>query len=343
MKKLFLLPTVLFCFVCIYSYGKDTDKPRNGEGIYAFLKRNNCPGEENFQKFIELNRNKLGKDETLLLGITYRLPSSSQPEKTDEPKAETKETGYEPLFGKKYATYEIESDRLKGACFFLSSGHGGPDPGAVNKTYAKGTELHEDEYAYDITLRLARALLKEGAEVYIIIQDAKDGIRDERFLSNSKRETCMGAPISADQKVRLKQRSDKINELSKKSNAKYQRAIFIHLDARDNKNERIDIYSYYRKKNEEEKALANTLKDTFREKYDKYQPGRGYKGKVKNEDNTTRFPFVLTRSNLVSVFLELGNIHNDKDLERFLLVKNRQYVADWTCDGLIKDYENSKK
>ena len=37
--------------------------------------------------------------------------------------------------------------------------------------------------------------MQEGAEVHIIIQDAKDGIRDDAYLSNSKRETCMGAPI----------------------------------------------------------------------------------------------------------------------------------------------------
>ena len=34
--------------------------------------------------------------------------------------------------------------------------------------------------------------MQEGAEVHIIIQDAKDGIRDDSYLSNSKRETCMG-------------------------------------------------------------------------------------------------------------------------------------------------------
>ena len=30
-------------------------------------------------------------------------------------------------------------------------------------------------------------LMQEGAEVHIIIQDAKDGIRDDSYLSNSKR------------------------------------------------------------------------------------------------------------------------------------------------------------
>lgn len=32
---------------------------------------------------------------------------------------------YEPLFGKKYASYAVTSSSLKGATFYLVSGHGG--------------------------------------------------------------------------------------------------------------------------------------------------------------------------------------------------------------------------
>ena len=59
--------------------------------------------------------------------------------------------------------------------------------------------MHEDEYAYDIILRLGRALMEKGAKVHIIIQDEKDGIRDDRYLSNSDRETCLGQTIPLDQ------------------------------------------------------------------------------------------------------------------------------------------------
>ena len=78
-------------------------------------------------------------------------------------------TGKESLFGKEYATYQITSNELSGACFYLVSGHGGPDPGAIG--IYQGRQLHEDEYAYDIILRLARELLSRGAKVHIIIQD----------------------------------------------------------------------------------------------------------------------------------------------------------------------------
>ncbi len=49
-------------------------------------------------------------------------------------------TGKEALFGKEYATYQITSNELSGACFYLVSGHGGPDPGAIG--IYQGRQLH---------------------------------------------------------------------------------------------------------------------------------------------------------------------------------------------------------
>ncbi len=90
-----------------------------------------------------------------------------------------------------------------------SADTGGPDPGAIGRIGK--IELHEDEYAYDIVLRLARNLMTKGPKS-IIIQRFKDkdtGMKN-KYLKNSKRETCMGSPIPFNQVRRLKQRSDKI-------------------------------------------------------------------------------------------------------------------------------------
>lgn len=151
---------------------------------------------------------------------------------------------------------------MQGACFYVVSGHGGPDPGAIGRIGK--IELHEDEYAYDVALRLARNLMQEGAEVRIIIQDAKDGIRDDKYLSNSKRETCMGAPIPLNQVARLRQRCAKINEFYKKDrkNYKYCRAIFLHVDSRS-KSHQTDVFFYHSKSKPDSKRLAKTMKKTF--------------------------------------------------------------------------------
>lgn len=242
---------------------------------------------------------------------------------------------YEPLFGKDLASYQVTSSELKGACLYLVSGHGGPDPGAIGKMGNK--QLHEDEYAYDIMLRLARNLMMKGAKVHIIIQDAKDGIRNEQFLNNTKRETCMGSPIPFNQVRRLEQRAQKINSLFKKDRYPYKRAIFIHIDSRS-KSHQTDVFFYHSEKSSESKHLARTMKSTFAHKYDRHQPGRGFTGTVDK-----RNLYVLKHATPPSVFVELGNIQNSFDQRRIILNDNRQALANWLCEGFISDYKRYKK
>ena len=243
-------------------------------------------------------------------------------------------TGKEPLFGKEYATYQVTSNELRGACFYLVGGHGGPDPGAIG--IYQGRQLHEDEYAYDIILRLARELLSRGAKVHIIIQDKKDGIRDGHVLANSKRETCMGDPIPLNQVARLKQRCDWVNKLYRKDKSTYKRAVFIHVDSRS-KGQQTDVFFYNAPKSAKGKRLADNLHRTFDKKYDKHQPNRGFRGTV-----SERNLYVLRNTIPVAVFLELGNIRNKRDPQRLVLDNNRQALANWITEGIVKDYKQGR-
>lgn len=244
---------------------------------------------------------------------------------------------YEPLFGKALADVKVTSKRLAGACFYVVSGHGGPDPGAIGRVGK--VELHEDEYAYDIALRLARDLMQEGAEVRIIIQDAKDGIREQFYLDNSKRETCMGSAIPLNQVQRLKQRCTKINALYRRDKKQYNycRAIFIHVDSRSKK-QQTDVFFYHSMNSAASKKLAFTMRDMFEAKYKRFQPGRGFSGTVSG-----RNLYVLANAQPTSVFVELGNIQNAFDQKRFVMSSNRQALANWLCDGFITDFKRSGK
>lgn len=343
MKHLSLFFFFLFMVssTCIFAQN-DKDTPRNGEGVHAFLRRNKRTDATHYDQFMELNKGKFGRGNSLLKGVSYTLPPLSAKKKEISQTTEKTASGTikgvrgkNKLFGKKYENYIVKSNRLKGAVFFLSSGHGGPDPGAIGEV--DGYSLHEDEYAYDITLRLARRLLEEGATVHIIIQDAQDGIRDDRYLANSKRETCMGQPIPLNQTKRLKQRVDKINSLSRQSKEKYKRSVFIHLDSRSQKKQ-LDVFFYHAQKSTEGKKLANTMRETFRSRYQMFQPNRGFTGTV-----SWRSLYMLDKSKPVGIFAELGNIQNTFDQRRFLNPDNRQALANWMCLGFIQDYENSKK
>ncbi len=339
-------------------------KPKRGEGITTFLQRHGRSGQVYYKEFIELNKQKLKGKTTLLLDVSYALPpikptaqhrskaqnapakASNEPKQSEagKPAQQPKDTkgqerkheiGYEfnePLFGKSLAKGKVEGGKLKGACIYVVSGHGGPDPGAIGKVGK--TELHEDEYAYDVALRLARCLMQEGAEVHIIIQDARDGIRDDQYLSNGKRETCMGKTIPLNQVARLQQRCDAINNLYKKEKDEYTycRAIFLHVDSRS-VGEQTDVFFYHREGWSKGQRLASQLRKTFQTKYDKHQPNRGFEGTV-----STRGLYVLTHTHPVSVFVELGNIQNSHDQKRFVLSSNRQALAKWITEGFINDF-----
>ncbi len=235
-----------------------------------------------------------------------------------------------PIFGKKYQHVPIGSDRLQGKVFYIVSGHGGPDPGAVGK---KGNfVLCEDEYAYDVALRLTRNLIAQGATAYMITRDPDDGIRDKKFLGCDNDELIWGNDrILRAQKPRLIQRSNAINALyekHRKQGVTNQTAIIIHVDSRSRR-EQTDLFFYYQKDSARSKQIAENLQETMRRKYKKYQRNRHYHGSV-----TFRDLHMLRELLPASVYIELGNIRHPFDQQRIILKQNRQALADWLTDGL---------
>ena len=83
------------------------------------------------------------------------------------------------------------------------------------------------------------------------------------------------------------------------------------------------------------RRLARNVRDVFEQKYHQHQPGRGFEGSV-----SARNLYVLNKSTPVALFVELGNIQNTFDQRRFVLSDNRQALANWLMEGLVKDYRN---
>ena len=126
--KLNIIFALFFTIFCVNRLqAQEKAFPKKGEGITLFLKRHNRTGISYQKQFIELNKNKLGKGNTLRIGVKYTLPPLQGKEAVA---SAIKRANYEPLFGKELASYKVTSSELKGACFYLVSGHGGPDPGA---------------------------------------------------------------------------------------------------------------------------------------------------------------------------------------------------------------------
>lgn len=248
-----------------------------------------------------------------------------------EKEKKTKKKGVitEKLFGPKYEDVEIIDNQLKGEVYYVVSGHGGPDPGAC--CTSTSSMMCEDEYAYDVALRLTRNLLQHGATVHMIIQD-NDGIRDEAMLDCDRDEKCMGkSKIPLNQKKRLHQRAAAINSLHKKykkKGYKTQKAIMIHIDSRSESKSQ-DVFFYHWGKSKTSKKLAYDLQSTFKAKYKKYQKNRGYHGYV-----AERGLYMLRNTAPSAVFVELANIRNKNDHKRLMYETNRQALANWLFEGM---------
>lgn len=236
------------------------------------------------------------------------------------------------LLGEEYKTVDIKDQKLKDNIYYIIAGHGGPDPGAMGKY--NGHTLCEDEYAYDIALRMAKKLLEHGATVYMITRDNNDGIRDESILEPDKDEVYyLNKPIPLNQIARLDLGCEIVNELyeeHKKQGEKKQLAINLHVDSRST-GERIDMFFYYKPGDNKGRDVATTMMNKIEDKYNHHQKNRGYYGSVK-----PRNLHMLRKVIPTSVFIELGNIRNSADQKRFIVKDNRQAVANWLVEGLME-------
>ena len=314
----------------VYKYNSKSIRTTIGITNYEHAKRIQKYNEALFHKKIKKEDYRTGKKKLWVPQHEVECKKTYKKEET----ASTAKGRVFPIFGSEYQYVPLQSNKLKGKVFYIVSGHGGPDPGAVDRT--KGWKMCEDEYAYDIALRLTRNLISHGATAYMIIRDPNDGIRGGSQLKHDKDEYCYRTlKIPVEQKLRLQQRSDAINKLyayHKKRGVsdKNQKTVAIHIDSRS-VNKRIDLFFYYHPDKKEGKKFATTLQQAIKSEYGKYQKNRRYTGAVKSRDL-----FVLREVKTTTAYIELGNIKNKLDQQRFLKEGNRQALANWLLTGLMK-------
>ncbi len=356
--KNFLISCTCFLVFALGLQAQDnykTVRAAQGDGIYAILRKQGLNPSAYIKEFIEINKDRLRNGDQLIVGREYKIPAKKQDIKvsagaTEEvnkveeveevvevdegAENEEKQVTKYMIFGEDEAIVTPKSTRLENTVYYLISGHGGPDPGAMGN-YG-GTTIAEDEYAYDVTLRLAKELLSHGAKVYVVVRDEDDGIRDQRALELDRDEV-----VYPDQKIplgqleRLKQRVDVVNDLYLKHSGRYQRLIVTHVDSRS-KDKNIDVFFYYHDKSKNGKRLAESLHKTFMNKYRKFQPNRDYTGTFTDRSNL----YMVKNTLPAMAYIEIGNIRNGRDKRRILDPDNRQALAKWISEGILLDYES---
>ncbi len=318
----------------------------NGESIRSTLKIDNWDKAVRIKAYneamVKAEMRHKGYSETKILWVPHHELGCKKIETETTSTAPTKPTppittiqpgkDVYPIFGKELAKTPRKDNKLANRVFYIVGGHGGPDPGAVTKVGK--TTVCEDEYAYDVSLRLARNLIEHGATVYVIIRDPNDGIRSGKLLECDNDEQCWkNQTIPLNNRERLEQRSSAINKLyeyHKKQGVRNQQAIMIHVDSRSVK-ERIDLFFYHFPDSKSGKKLATTLYDNFVKQYKIHRPSGEYDGTV-----TSRDLHMLRETKPSAVYVELGNIRNKNDQKRIFLENNRQALAKWLTEGLLK-------
>ncbi len=336
--KTLIISLVILLPSLVFGQSIDSLKPviaKKGDGIYKILRENDYPARDYYKIFKELNIEKIGEDDSLIKGETYYLPEFIIDSVTEIAIFDT--IVPESIFeGNAIFSDTIIDNQLEGAVFFLVSGHGGPDPGAV--TNVDNIQISEDEYAYDITLRIAQKITEHSGTVHMIINDPDDGIRDDELLSIDYDEYCFpDLDIPKNHNKRLTQRADAVNDIYLEDKSpNYQRVIVIHVDSRST-GANVDVFFYHFPGSKKGQATAKSLQQMFADKYAKFQPNRGYEGTV-----SSRNLMVIRKVLPPAVFIELGNIQNSRDRKRFLNPDNRQALAKWIVEGLIEDFEANK-
>lgn len=305
-----------------------------GDGIYSILRKQGIDPTKYYGDFIALNETNVKSGSQLVEGRAYIIPYAPDSVKELGTEIDLDEGTEYPIFGKELSLVVPKSKRLLGAVYYLVSGHGGPDPGAIETM--KGKTIAEDEYAYDVTLRLAKELLSHGAKVYVIVRDEDDGIREDEVLEIDRDEVVYpNQKIPLGQLARLEQRVETVNKLYLKNTGKYQRLIVTHVDSRS-KGQNIDVFFYHHEKSKNGKRLAENIHNTFKKKYRKYQPNREYSGTFSDRSNL----YLVKNTLPAMVYIEIGNIRNQKDQRRIFNPDNRQALANWISQGVLFDREN---
>ena len=323
-------------------------RAEQGDGIYSLLRKQGLNPSAYINEFIELNKEMLQNGNQLIVGRKYKVPGTTTEETKAETTARTKavevaatdsdsddeELNKYPIFGEAEAYVTPKSEVLENTVYYLISGHGGPDPGAMENY--NGKIIAEDEYAYDVTLRLAKELLAHGAKVFVVVRDENDGIRNQRALELDRDEVVYpDKEIPLNQLERLKQRVDVVNDLYLRHSGRYQRLIVTHVDSRS-RGENIDVFFYYHENSKNGKRLAESIHTTFQKKYKRFQPYRDYTGTFTDRSNL----YMVKNTLPAMAYIELGNIKNGKDKRRILDPDNRQALAKWISEGIILDYES---
>jgi len=104
----------------------------------------------------------------------------------------------------------------------------------------------------------------------------------------------------------------------------------VHVDSRHAETQ-TDLFFYHQRKNKKSKSLTEELRNTMDRNYRRNGRTREYRGAI-----LTRDLHMLREVDVPTVYIELGNIQHSFDQKRVLQYTNRQALANWWTEGIMR-------
>jgi N-acetylmuramoyl-L-alanine amidase len=229
---------------------------------------------------------------------------------------------------------------LKGWRIVIDPGHGGVDPGAIvsNKTGAnKPVYVVEDEYVYDIALRVYEELRLRGAEVEMTLLSPNHLIRDnlpasatfvheQNEVYNDKRYNQKKRSAARPRSANLNQRVRIANQFYK--GGKKRRTLFLSIHADNSPGRPKGPLALYLKRN----GKIDKPSRTFAQLMQKALDGPNLKAQIKGRS------LGVLRGNKANaeILVEIRNVHDVGEAYLLRFHEKRQRDAERIAEGILK-------
>lgn len=231
-KKTFLI--LFLIFVSIGAYCQEplqTFKAKKGYGIISVLKSEGLDVNTYYQKFINLNKEKISKGSELKLGVTYTIPQSETSFNNMGRIVSLSNDSDTPIFNTRLQSLEKKNSTLKNAVYYLLFDKFDTESLSVLKSKSSV----KNQVAYS----MAQELLQQGARVFLFDYQKSDSLK-------------LGDYIAAINKRFLKYRNG------------YQRLLVIDVEG-DTFN-KATVSVEHHENSEEGKQFAKNLEQLFKVK-----------------------------------------------------------------------------